>query len=261
MMAPVPVLGGAIWAAVAAAAAATPSPVIHFTPPCYDHKAGWHDTAGALLHPITREWHIFVGPVWQHLSTANLVDWTVVGIQQGMGGSGTLIYDHDRNLTVAVTGTVSAFTTASQNLLNFTPAGELFKTTDPNVVTGKIGCWDPVLWWDERVHQYFAMGACGHNNDPPHPAGGTGMGGTGGFGLQQYFRSPAISGAAAKWEEIATPFLEWHTESVPRVGDWNRTVTTQAICHLLPQTKKHKARPRPRALSNLPSAYGLGVCS
>jgi hypothetical protein len=31
-----------------------PAPVIHFTPPCYDRKGGWHDTASALLHPITR---------------------------------------------------------------------------------------------------------------------------------------------------------------------------------------------------------------
>jgi hypothetical protein len=196
-----------------------PAPVIHFTPPCYDRKGGWHDTAGALLHPITRIWHIFVGPVWQHLSTADLVNWKVVGTQGGMGGSGTLIYDHQRNLTVAVTGTVSTFTTDSVDLLNFSKGETIFKTKDPNAP--QMGCWDPVIWWDERAQLYFAMGACGHNAPSrPHEAG---IGGTGGYGLQQYFRSPKISGAGAAWTQIPTPFLEWHTESVPRVGTWNRS--------------------------------------
>jgi hypothetical protein len=75
-----------------------------------------------------------------------------------------------------------------------------------------------VIWWDERVSRYFAMGACGHNN-----AAGGGMTGSGGFGLQQTFSSPAISGQGAAWSKLPKPFLEWHTETVPRVGSWPRT--------------------------------------
>lgn len=135
-----------------------------------------------------------------------------------MGGSGTLIYDDRRNLTVALTGTVSAFTSDSPNLLNrFTPAGTIFKTVDP-VATAHgqhVGCWDPVIWWDERVSRYFAMGACGHSDG--------GMTGSGGYGLQQMFSSPEISGPGANWSQLPVPFLEWHTESVPRVGTWPRT--------------------------------------
>ena len=87
-------------------------------------------------------------------------------------------------------GTVNAFTSKSADLLTpFAPAGQIFKTIDP--LAPKLGCWDPVIWWDERVSRYFAMGACGHNN-----AAGGGMTGSGGFGLQQAFSSPAISGSA-----------------------------------------------------------------
>ena len=122
-----------------------PTPVIHFTPPCYYREGGWHDTAGALLHPVTHIWHIFVGSIWQHLSTPNLVDWTVVGAPRGMGGSGTLLYDHAENVTVAVTGTVEAFTSHSTSLAEFDSRGEIFKTHDPLDPTGKTGCWDPVM--------------------------------------------------------------------------------------------------------------------
>ena len=48
-----------------------------------------------------------------------------------MGGSGTLIYDHQRNITVALTGTVDAFTTSSAALMDFEPVGQIFKTSDP----------------------------------------------------------------------------------------------------------------------------------
>ena len=196
-----------------------PQPRVHVTPPCYQQgsptQGGWHDTAGALLHPVTSEWHVFVGPIWQHLSSSDLVNWEIGPGYKGMGGSGTLIYDHARNLTVALTGTVDAFTTDSPRLQhNFTPAGQIFKTADP-VHNGSMGCWDPVIFWDERVSKYFAMGACGHNTG--------GMTGGGGYGLQQYFASPAISGPGADWKELPHPFLEWHTETVPRVGQWPRT--------------------------------------
>ena len=40
-----------------------------------------------------------------------------------MGGSGTLIFDGHRNLTVAVTGTTSGFTTADADVASFTPVG------------------------------------------------------------------------------------------------------------------------------------------
>jgi len=82
-----------------------PNPRVHITPPCYDHQGGWHDIAGALLHPVTSHWHVFVGPIWQHVFSSNLVDWTISASGlKGMGGSGTLIYDTHRNLTVALTG-------------------------------------------------------------------------------------------------------------------------------------------------------------
>eukprot|EP01043_Picozoa_sp_COSAG02_P027929 COSAG02_NODE_1669_length_11402_cov_9.442007_6_plen_270_part_00 len=152
-----------------------------------------------------------------------MVDWTIgTTVYGGMGGSGTLIYDFHRNLTVALTGTVSAFTTASPDLLNsFTPAGQIFKTVDPLPMQHgqHVGCWDPVIWWDERVSQYYAMGACGHNNG----AVGGGMTGSGGYGLQQLFASPRISGLGANWSHLPTPFLEWRIESVPHVGTWPRT--------------------------------------
>ena len=44
-----------------------PEPHVHVTPPCYDRKGGWHDIAGALQHPVTGRWHLFVGPSWQHV--------------------------------------------------------------------------------------------------------------------------------------------------------------------------------------------------
>lgn len=65
-----------------------PKPVVHFTPPCYYRAGGWHDTAGAMFHPDTSVYH---GPIWQHLTTKNLVDWKVEGAPKGMGGSGTLM--------------------------------------------------------------------------------------------------------------------------------------------------------------------------
>ena len=80
-----------------------------------------------MLHPLTKVWHVFVGPVWQHLTTPNLVDWTVAGVAKGMGGSGTLMYDQNRNITVAVTGTVNAFTAASSDLSDFVPNGTIFQ--------------------------------------------------------------------------------------------------------------------------------------
>lgn len=198
-----------------------PQPQVHVTPPCYNRKGGWHDIAGALQHPLTGRWHLFVGPSWQHVYSDNLVDWTVsTTAYPGMGGSGTLIFDDHRNLTVALTGTVSAFTSASTDLLTrFTPAGQIFKTVDPVAAAhgDHLGCWDPVAWWDERVSRYFAMGACGHNN------GGGGMTGSGGYGLQQMFTSPELSGPGANWSQLQTPFLEWHAESVHHVGTWPRT--------------------------------------
>ena len=190
-----------------------PMPAIHFTPPCYYRAGGWHDIAGAILHPETNIWHVFVGPTWQHIQTSNLVDWTVRGVVKGMGGSGTVMYDHRRNITVAVTGTVNAFTSDSPDLTNFLPNGSIFKTVDP--LDPKIGCWDPVMWFDERDERYYAMGACGHNN-----RGHGGMTGTGGYGLQQYFASRDwVNG----WEKLPLPFLEQRKEIVPHVGSWNRT--------------------------------------
>ena len=44
-----------------------PEPHVHVTPPCYKRKGGWHDIAGALQHPVTGRWHLFVGPSWQHV--------------------------------------------------------------------------------------------------------------------------------------------------------------------------------------------------
>jgi sucrose-6-phosphate hydrolase SacC (GH32 family) len=209
--APAPTLAATAVSDAAPSPLYRPMPVIHFTPPCYLRAAGWHDTAGALLHPVTKAWHVFVGPVWQHLTTTNLVDWTVAGIVTGMGGSGTLIYDSHRNITVGVTGAVTAFTAESQDLSEFKSAGQIFKTVDP--LDPSIGCWDPVIWFDERDQKYYAMGACGHNTKG-------GYTGTGGYGLQQYFSSPDW---AKGWQQLPAPFLEWHSEMVPRVGSWNRT--------------------------------------
>ena len=58
-------------ASAATAAPYFPQPAVHFTPPCYYQKGGWHDTAGAMQHPVTKDYHVFVGPVWQHLKTSN----------------------------------------------------------------------------------------------------------------------------------------------------------------------------------------------
>jgi hypothetical protein len=44
-----------------------PEPHVHVTPTCYNRKGGWHDIAGALRHPVTGRWHLFVGPSWQHV--------------------------------------------------------------------------------------------------------------------------------------------------------------------------------------------------
>ena len=93
---------------------------------------------------------------------------------------------------------------------------EIFKTHDPLDLTGRLGCWDPVIWFDERDQKYYAMGACGHNVGG-HPGGMTGIGG---YGLQQLFRSDDWK---TGWEQLPAPFLETHTETVPKVGTWNRT--------------------------------------
>lgn len=93
---------------------------------------------------------------------------------------------------------------------------EIFKTHDPLDRTGRLGCWDPVIWFDERDQKYYAMGACGHNVGG-HPGGMTGIGG---YGLQQLFRSDDWK---TGWEQLSAPFLETHTETVPKVGTWNRT--------------------------------------
>ena len=199
------------------ASAYFPSPHVHLTPADY-RRVGWHDIAGAHQHPLTKAYHLFVGPGWGHAYSSNLVDWTLGPDLHGMGGSGTLIYyDHQRNLSVAVTGTVSQFTNESPDLTApFTSCGAIFRTVDPvNIPTNSTGCWDPVIWWDERVSLWYAMGACGHN-------GNGGMGGGGGYGLQLQFEAATIDGP---WTELPSPFLEWHTEQVPHVGRWNRSHT------------------------------------
>lgn len=190
-----------------------PAPVIHFTPPCYKEQGGWHDTAGAMRHPETGLWHVFVGPVWQHLTTENLVDWTVAGNAAVGGGSGTVIFDAQHNVTVAVTGTTSGTTTADPGLGNFSKqAFKMFHASDP---VGGGGCWDPVVWWDERDRTYYGMAACGHNRK--------GMTGPGGYGVQIAFSSPALTGPAMNWTLLKEPFLEWRRETVPQVGVWNRS--------------------------------------
>ncbi len=59
-----------------------PQPVIHFTPPPWaEHHTGG-DIAGAMLHPVTKVWHVMPlawGVGWAHCSTEDLVSWRYHG--------------------------------------------------------------------------------------------------------------------------------------------------------------------------------------
>jgi sucrose-6-phosphate hydrolase SacC (GH32 family) len=239
-----------MWAAAAVLAllldsppvgAYTPEPAIHYTPPPWRNTlkdgGGGGDMAGALLHPVTKIWHVM--PLshisWAHISSADMVSWTYHGNgseppAQGGGPrfeSGGMIYDHQRNLTVAFADTpTTASVSRSPDLAfgSWQKPTTLYSTTDP-LNTGKngtqeLGCWDPIMWWDERSSLYYAANACGHCDPGDTPAEhGAHIDCSGGEGLQLYYSAPKITGP---WQKLGVDFLEEKMAYVPRVGSWPR---------------------------------------
>ena len=151
-----------------AAAAYVPEPAVHYTPPPWRNTlkdgGGGGDMAAALLHPVTNIWHVM--PLsrvsWAHISSTDLVSWSYHGNgseppAQGGGPrfeSGGMIYDHQRNVTVAFADSPTAASLSRSPELAFgsfeTPT-VLYSTTDPlnngKNKTQSMGCWDPIMWW------------------------------------------------------------------------------------------------------------------
>ena len=153
-----------------ATAAYSPQPVVHYTPPTWVGQPTGGDIAAALLHPATNDFHVMAlstGLVWSHLATTDLVHWKYYGAAEPRGkfGSGGLIYDHQRKVTVAYADSPTvASITRSPELLNFEAPTRLYSTIDP-LNDGRNGtiampCWDPIMWWDERSARFYAANAC-----------------------------------------------------------------------------------------------------
>ena len=209
-----------------------PQPIIHYTPPPWRGQTTGGDIAGALLHPVTQAWHVMplshVG--WAHVTSTDLVSWRYAGNTTTGGGprfeSGGMIYDHKRNLTVAFANSpTDAAETADVDLAlgSFQSPTTLFSSSDPLNKKKPMGCWDPVMWWDERDELYYSATACGHCDPGVEKwQTGHGIGCSGGEGLEIYWSSPVISGPGASWKLLNTTFLEIHEAAVPRVGSWRR---------------------------------------
>ena len=154
--------------AAAAAAAYVPEPAVHYTPPPWRNTlkdgGGGGDMAAALLHPVTNIWHVM--PLsrvsWAHISSTDLVSWSYHGNgseppAQGGGPrfeSGGMIYDHQRNVTVAFADSPTAASVSRSPELafgSFEAPTVLYSTTDPlnngKNKTQSMGCWDPIMWW------------------------------------------------------------------------------------------------------------------
>ena len=249
--------------AAAAAATYVPEPAVHYTPPPWRNTlkdgGGGGDMAAALLHPVTNIWHVM--PLsrvsWAHISSTDLVSWSYHGNgseppAQGGGPrfeSGGMIYDHQRNVTVAFADSPTAASVSRSPELafgSFEAPTVLYSTTDPlnngKNKTQSMGCWDPIMWWcaaplaappphthtarpgvdgrDERSSLYYAANACGHCDPGDTPTEhGTHIDCSGGEGLQLYYSAPKITGP---WSKLSVNFLEEKTAFVPRVGSWPR---------------------------------------
>ena len=170
---------------------------------------------------------------WAHCVTSDLVTWTFAGGGAVSGlrmESGGMIFDQTRNETVAFADSpTNAFTSADPTLLGkFESVGVLFSPKDPMNPGGakggkEMGCWDPVMWRDERSALFYAASACGHCDPGDQPyQNGSGIHCSGGEGLEVYWSSPAISGAGMNWTLRPNVFLEEKQSAVPRVGSWPR---------------------------------------
>ena len=200
-----------------------PQPSIHYTPPPWVGQVTGGDIAAALLHPITGTWHVMplshVG--WAHCSTEDLVSWHYDGSAARME-SGGLIFDLQQQRTYAFANTPTvAISTNDTNLRGFGNRTTLFSSEDP--LNDGMGCWDPVMWYDERSSVYYAATACGHcdpGNTPKEE--GKGIHCSGGEGLELYWSSPVIAGKGSHWTRLSQPLFVESLSLVPRVGSWSR---------------------------------------
>ena len=211
----------------------TPQPAVHYTPPPWRGAMTGGDIAGALLHPVTDVWHVMplskVG--WAHVATADLVSWKYYGNATNGGGprfeSGGMIYDGQRNVTVAFANSpTDASVSRSPELAlgSFEHPTTLYSTVDPlndgTHNTTRMGCWDPVMWWDERSSLYYSANACGHCDPGDTPREHSShIDCSGGEGLQLYNSAPLITGP---WKQLPVNFLVEPMAYVPRVGTWPR---------------------------------------
>ena len=162
-------------------------PRVHFTPPCYT-KGGPHDIAATLYHQPTKTWHIMAGcwccGGWQHITTKDMVHYTVHGTPQGFGGTGGMTIDDDGTIVAyAMSGGAIHFWTATDDTAT---AWEKSDTKIPGC------CNDPIVW--KSNGSWYALTA---NHGGP--------GGSGNYGYEGFYSSPALLGAKAHWVQLHFP--------------------------------------------------------
>ena len=174
------------------------TPRVHYTPPCY-LSAPPHDIAAAIWDDRAGLWHVFAGcwreGGWQHLVSRDLLAWTPLGTPAAFAGTGGLVFDttdghvgdNTRSL-VAYAATLETWLGSGANYTSWAPQGQQFKGTGN----------DPVLWYDERDGRWYAATAAKV-----------------GFGLEDYWSSPALTGPAVNWTHLPAPLFVARNLSLP----------------------------------------------
>ena len=166
-------------------------PRIHYTPPCFYRQGGPHDIAGTLYHAPTATWHVMGGcwskGGWQHLTSKDMVTWTVRGAPRAFGGTGGLTIDDDGTIVAyAMTGGAIHFWSATD-----ATGSEWVEsnTTVPGC------CNDPIVW--KANGTWYALTA---NHGKPAADGPN-------YGYEGFYSSPVLLGPSADWQMFDFPFL------------------------------------------------------
>jgi hypothetical protein len=173
------------------------TPAVHVAPPCY-HAGGPHDIAGALWDAPTKTWHLMAGcwrsGGWQHLTSSDLVSWTVEGAPRSFGGTGGMVHDDDGHIVAyAMSGGELRFWVASN--------ASASSWTQTNT-TVKACCNDPIVW--KSAGRWYAITA-------QH---GSGKGGPN-YGDETFFTSKVLVGPDADWQPLPLWFADRGSLLIP----------------------------------------------